>query len=75
MFAREFGAARTTVAAGLAVQIAPAGGVRVLDAAGYPLEPVPGAEPGTVLFRPGALFAGQAAARLADPCRAVTDDR
>jgi Ca-activated chloride channel family protein len=55
VFAREFDAARTTVASGLAVQIEPAAGVRVVDAAGYPLEQASHA----VLFRPGALFAGQ----------------
>jgi Ca-activated chloride channel family protein len=55
VFAREFDAARTTVAAGLAVQIDPAAGVRVVDAAGYPLEP----HGNGVIFRPGSLFAGQ----------------
>jgi len=59
VFAREFGAARATVASGLAVQIEPAGNVRVVDAAGYPFESVPGTEPHAVVFRPGALFAGQ----------------
>lgn len=56
VFAREFGAARTTVASAVAVEIAPAAGVRVVDAAGYPLEH---AADGTVVFRPGTLFAGQ----------------
>ncbi len=52
---REFGAAQTTVASGVAVEIAPADGVRVVDAAGYPLE-----QAGAVVrFRPGTLFAGQ----------------
>jgi Ca-activated chloride channel family protein len=55
VFAREFDGARTTVASGLAVQIEPADGVRVVDAAGYPLEQAAHA----VLFRPGALFVGQ----------------
>lgn len=55
VFAREFDAARTTVASGLAVQIQPAAGVRVVEAAGYPLEAVADG----VLFRPGSLFAGQ----------------
>lgn len=55
VFAREFDAARSTVVSGLAVQIDPAPGVRVVDAAGYPLE-----TNGTrTIFRPGALFAGQ----------------
>jgi Ca-activated chloride channel family protein len=55
VFAREFDAARTTVASSLAVRIDPADGVRVLDAAGYPLEQ----DGGAVVFRPGSLFAGQ----------------
>jgi Ca-activated chloride channel homolog len=55
VFARELDAARTTVASALAVQIAPARGVRVVDAAGYPLE----LAGDTVVFRPGSLFAGQ----------------
>jgi Ca-activated chloride channel family protein len=55
VFAREFEAARTTVASGLAVAIEPADGVRVVDAAGYPLERTSDA----VTFRPGSLFAGQ----------------
>lgn len=55
VFAREFGAARGTVASALEVEIAPAPGVRVVDAAGYPLE----ARAGSTWFAPGALFAGQ----------------
>jgi Ca-activated chloride channel family protein len=55
VFAREFDAARTTVATGLAVRIEPGRGVRVVDAAGYPLEPAGDA----MIFRPGSLFAGQ----------------
>lgn len=55
VFASEFGAARDTVASGLAVHIRPAAGVRVTDAAGYPLEQ----RRGTVTLRPGSLFAGQ----------------
>jgi hypothetical protein len=72
VFAREFGAARATVASGLAVRIEPADGVRVLDAAGYPLERTANA----VVFRPGALFAGQARriwVTLAVPSDAVRD--
>jgi Ca-activated chloride channel family protein len=53
--AREFDAARATVASGLEVRIEPGDGVQVLDAAGYPLERAGGA----VVFHPGALFAGQ----------------
>lgn len=56
VFAREFGAASATVASAVAVEIAPAPGVRVVDAAGYPLESSGG---GRVTFRPGTLFAGQ----------------
>jgi Ca-activated chloride channel family protein len=55
VLAREFDAARATVASGLAVHIAPGPGVRVLEAAGYPLE----ATAAGVAFRPGSLFAGQ----------------
>ncbi len=55
VFAREFDAARETVASGLEVRIAPTEGVDVMDAAGYPLERTGGA----VVFRPGSLFAGQ----------------
>jgi hypothetical protein len=43
------------VASGLAVEIAPGAGVRVVDAAGYPLE----AQGDAVVVRPGSLFAGQ----------------
>jgi Ca-activated chloride channel family protein len=55
VFAGEFAAARETVASGLAVRIAPAPGIEVLDAAGYPLD----RDGGNVSFRPGSLFAGQ----------------
>ena len=55
VFAREFDGARGTVASGLAVRIEPAPGVRVLDAAGYPLEQ----DGSAVTIRPGTLFAGQ----------------
>ncbi len=55
VFAREFDAARTTVASGLEVKIEPAPGVSVVEAAGYPLERAGN----DVVFRPGALFAGQ----------------
>lgn len=55
IFQAEFETARETVASGLAVRLAPAAGVEVVDAAGYPLER--SAE--GVAFRPGALFAGQ----------------
>jgi Ca-activated chloride channel family protein len=55
VFAREFDAARTTVAAALAVDVEPGAGVRVVDAGGYPLE-----QAGAVTrFRPGSLSAGQ----------------
>jgi Ca-activated chloride channel family protein len=55
VFAREFDAARSTVASGLEVTIQPGEGVEVVDAAGYPLE----RGPQGVMFRPGSLFAGQ----------------
>ena len=55
IFAHEFGAARTTVASALQIEITPAPGVRVVDAAGYPLEQ----KGGSVTFQPGALFDGQ----------------
>lgn len=55
VFSREFVATRQTVASALEVSIEPAAGVRVVDAAGYPLER---RGPETV-FRPGSLFAGQ----------------
>ena len=72
VFAREFDAARTTVASGLSVRIDPASGVRVVDAAGYPLE----AAGDGVVFRPGSLFAGQERriwVTLAVPQQAVGD--
>lgn len=55
VFAREFDAARTTVASGLAVRVRPAAGVRVLDAAGYPLAQ----DADGITFFPGTLFDGQ----------------
>ena len=55
ILAAEFDAARGTVASGLAVQLKPADGVAVVDAAGYPLERIGD----RVVFRPGGLFAGQ----------------
>lgn len=56
ILAAEFDASRATVASGLAVELKPAAGVAVVDAAGYPMEHIDGG----VVFRPGALFAGQA---------------
>jgi Ca-activated chloride channel family protein len=55
IFAHELGAARTTVASALQVEIRPAPGVRVVEAAGYPLE----RDGDIVRFSPGALFDGQ----------------
>ena len=55
VFAAELEATRETVATALAVRIEPGAGVRVVDAAGYPLEQVDGA----TVFRPGSLFSGQ----------------
>ena len=56
VFADEFAAARETVARALSVRVAPAPGVRVASAAGYPLEAL---RDGAVRFHPGDLFAGQ----------------
>ena len=55
VFSDEFEASRETVATAVAVSIAPGDGVRVVDAAGYPLEHLAG----RTIFRPGSLFAGQ----------------
>jgi len=55
IFTRELEATRETVARSLVVEIEPGEGVRVVDAAGYPLE----RQGGRVAFRPGSLFAGQ----------------
>jgi Ca-activated chloride channel homolog len=55
IFADEFAAAREMVARAVAVRIAPAPGVRIASAGGYPLL----GEPGAVSFSPGDLFAGQ----------------
>jgi len=55
VFAREFEAARATVARALRVVLETAPGVRLASAGGYPLQH----ESGRVSFRPGDLFAGQ----------------
>lgn len=55
ILAAEFDAARKTVASGMVVELRPAPGVEVIDAAGYPLE----RRDGAVAFRPGALASGQ----------------
>lgn len=55
IFASELSATQTTVASALAVTIDPEPGVRVIDAAGYPLETADG----KTVFRPGSLFSGQ----------------
>lgn len=55
VFAEEFAAARETVARALVIELAPAHGVRVERAGGYPLEH----DAKRVRFRPGDLFAGQ----------------
>lgn len=52
---RELSSTRATVASGLRVRIAPAPGVQVLDAAGYPLE----TDAHGTAFQVGSLFAGQ----------------
>jgi len=51
----EFASARATVASGLEVHLDPRPGVEIRSASGYPLERWGDA----VVFRPGALFAGQ----------------
>lgn len=56
VFANELDATRTTVARTVTVELAPALGIELADAAGYPLERRPD---GTIQFQPGALFAGQ----------------
>ncbi len=55
VFSDELGATRETVAGAVTVTIAPSAGVRVVDAAGYPLEH----KGGKTVFRPGSLFSGQ----------------
>ncbi len=55
VFAREFDAARGTVATGLTLRIEPRSGVGVSDVSGYPLE----RDSGAIVVRPGSLFAGQ----------------
>ena len=55
VFDDELGASRETVASAVAVTVDTAPGVRVVDAAGYPLEHAGG----KTVFRPGSLFSGQ----------------
>ena len=55
VFADELGATRDTVASAVTVAFETGPGIRVADAAGYPLEQVGG----ETVFRPGSLFAGQ----------------
>ncbi len=55
IFSDEFEASRETVATAVAVTIETAPGVRVVDAAGYPLE----RQGNQTTFRPGSLFSGQ----------------
>jgi Ca-activated chloride channel family protein len=55
VFSREFEATRETVATGLMVTMRPGSHVKVVDAAGYPLE----RNGDQVTFRPGSLFSGQ----------------
>lgn len=55
VFSREFEATRETVASGLLVTMRPGPGVKVIEAAGYPLE----RDGSQVTFRPGSLFSGQ----------------
>ncbi len=55
VFSDEFAASRGTVATALAVTIEPTNGVRVIEAAGYPLKHANG----KTSFQPGSLFSGQ----------------
>ncbi len=55
VFTDEFESSREQIAGGLKVTMRPGAGVRVVDAAGYPLY----TEGSAVWFSPGALFAGQ----------------
>ena len=55
VFADEFASSREQVASGVRVHVRSGAGMRVVDAAGYPLD----SEGDTVTFHPGALFAGQ----------------
>jgi Ca-activated chloride channel family protein len=55
VFADEFQLTRSTVAGGLTVELEPADGVQVEDAAGYPLE----RRGGVIRFSPGSLGSGQ----------------
>jgi len=52
---RELSSTRSTVASGVGVRIAHAGGVQVIDAAGYPLT----SDASGTSFQVGSLFAGQ----------------
>ena len=54
-FSQEFEATRETVATGLLVTMRPGSDVKVIDAAGYPLE----RDGEQVTFRTGSLFSGQ----------------
>ncbi|MCP4903860.1 MAG: VWA domain-containing protein [bacterium] len=55
IFSDEFESARATVASALEIRIETPEGIQVVDAAGYPIEVLPGFS----ILRPGALFAGQ----------------
>lgn len=55
VFADEFESSREQIAGGLKVHLTPGPGVRVIDAAGYPLY----ADGDRMWFAPGAMFAGQ----------------
>lgn len=56
VFASELATARETVAAAVTIRFAPAAGVELVEAAGYPIDR---AADGARLLRPGTLFAGQ----------------
>jgi Ca-activated chloride channel family protein len=56
VFADELTTGRSTVASNVEVRVRPMEGVDVLDIAGYPLERT---ADGSLVFRPGTMFAGQ----------------
>jgi hypothetical protein len=56
IFSSELATARETVASGVEVRFAPAPGVELVEAAGYPIERD---GQGAYVLRPGTLFAGQ----------------
>jgi Ca-activated chloride channel family protein len=56
IFSSELATAQETVASGVEIRFAPASGVELVEAAGYPIER---GSDGAYVLRPGTLFAGQ----------------